>query len=188
MENSETDDRQLLEADEIRRLIERICEDVVEMVRAPERLALVGIRTHGVTLARRIQNILKDKHGWDVPMGIVDITLYRDDLGHRESQPIVRPTEIDFDIEGRVVVLVDDVIATGRTIRCALDEIISFGRPDAIRLTVLVDRGRREFPIQPDIVGEVVEADADQRVEVRLDEEGQADAVWVAAAGSLSNS
>ena len=112
MANTDTDKRKLLEADEIRRLVERLSEDIVQMVGVPERLALVGIRTHGVTLAGRIQAILKDKHGWDVPMGIIDITLYRDDLGHRAAQPIVRPTEIDFDIEGRLVVLVDDVIAT----------------------------------------------------------------------------
>ena len=174
--------RMVLQAEEIERLVLRLTEDIIQMVGVPERLALVGIRTHGVTLAKRIQSALKESRGWDVPMGIIDITLYRDDLGHRATQPIIRPSDIDFDMEGRILVLVDDVISTGRTIRCALDEIISFGRPDAVRLTVLVDRGNREFPIQPDIAGEVLQVGDKQRVEVRLGEEGEPDAVWVADA------
>ena len=178
-ENPLPEPRQLLDAKDIHRIINRMVEDLAATVDSPDELALIGIRTHGATIAQRMHKFLALEYEWEVPLGIIDITLYRDDLDQLDPQPVVRPTRIDFDITNRVVVLIDDVLYTGRTVRCALAEIMDFGRPRAIRLAALVDRGLREIPIQPDIVGVAIETTPDQEVDVRLGEAGEEDGVWV---------
>ena len=134
-----------------------------------ENLALVGIRRRGVELAARLQNILQKK-SLEIPMGILDITLYRDDLSAVAKQPIVRETQIQFDLDGKDILLVDDVLFTGRTIRSALSELVDFGRPRSIKLLTLIDRGHRELPIQPDFVGKFIRTESKQSIEVHLKE------------------
>lgn len=133
-------------------------------------LVLLGIKTRGIYLAERLVKQLQDTHGQKVDMGILDITLYRDDLSTLGSQPVVGKTTIDFDVTGKKIILIDDVIYTGRTIRAALDEIVDFGRPRLIRLLAMVDRGLREYPIQPDYVAQKIDTDSSQVVQVRLKE------------------
>src|SRR5262245_43838294 len=167
----------LMDAEEIRRAITRIAHEIVERNRGIGNVVLVGIRTRGVPLARRIAQKIEEIEGVQVPVGVLDITLYRDDLESVAHQPIARRTEVPFDLGGRVVVLVDDVLFTGRTVRAALDEIIDFGRPEAIQLAVLVDRGHRELPIRADYVGKNVPTSTRELVTVRLVEEDGTDAV-----------
>lgn len=130
-------------------------------------LRLVGIRTRGVTIAERLASLLAPLVGQEVPVGAVDITLYRDDLGQGERWPVLRGTEIGFDVEGVEIVLVDDVLFTGRTVRAALNTVCDLGRPACVRLAVLVDRGHREIPIQPDIAGLTITTERAERVRVR---------------------
>jgi len=132
-------------------------------------LALVGIRRRGVELAARLRDILQ-KMAFEIPLGILDITLYRDDLSAVAKQPVVRETQIQFDLDGKDILLVDDVLFTGRTIRAALSELVDFGRPKSIKLLALVDRGHRELPIQPDFTGEFIQTESNQSIEVRLKE------------------
>lgn len=136
----------------------------------PRGLLILGIRTRGVTLADRLRDLLEKDYGTRLPLGVIDITLYRDDLSTLGPQPMVRDSEIPFDITGANIVLVDDVLFTGRTIRAALDEITDFGRPQHVRLAVLVDRGGREYPIQADYVGKSIQVEVDEFVRVHLDE------------------
>ena len=142
-------------AEQIARTITRIAHEIVERHRSLEELALIGVRTRGVPIARRLSAVLQDITGTIVPTGVLDITLYRDDLMRHPvgPQPILRKTEIEFSIDDRRILLVDDVLYTGRTIRAALDALIDFGRPRSIELLVLVDRGHRELPIKADYVG-----------------------------------
>jgi len=140
-------------------------------------LALVGIRTGGAHLAFRLQELIGQRTGRAPDTGVVDITLYRDDWTRINSKPLVGPTDISFPIDGQELVLVDDVLFTGRTVRAALDQLIDFGRPRRIELCVLVDRGHRELPIAPDYVGLTVDTDYDQKVEVFLEENGSPDRV-----------
>lgn len=142
-------------------------------------LVLLGIKTRGVYIAERLVRQLESAHGQKVTMGVLDITLYRDDLSTLGSQPVVGKTTIDFDVTDKKIVLVDDVIYTGRTIRAAMDEIVDFGRPRLIRLLALVDRGLREYPIQPDYVAQRVETDYSQVIQVRLQETDGEDGVMV---------
>jgi pyrimidine operon attenuation protein / uracil phosphoribosyltransferase len=162
----------VIDADRMSRALTRIAHEIVERNRGTGELALVGIRTRGVPLARRIARGLKDINGEDVPTGALDITLYRDDLMRQPvgPQPVVRRTEIPFSIDDRRILLVDDVLYTGRTIRAALDALIDFGRPRAIQLIVLVDRGHRELPIKADYVGKNLPTSPRQSVQVRLQE------------------
>lgn len=169
--SSGTSSDSLLDREALAEKIARMASDLAERVGDPANCALVGIRTRGATLARRLQQELKRQQGWDVPLGILDITLYRDDLSRRSEQPLVQATEIDFDIEGKLIFLIDDVLYTGRTIRSALDALLEFGRPRRIMLGVLVDRGLREFPIQADIAALTIETDHDQKVRVCFDED-----------------
>ena len=161
-----------MDADRIARSLTRIAHEIIERNRGVEDLALVGIRARGVPLAARLATHLREIAGVDVPTGSLDITLYRDDLMRTPvgPQPVVRRTEIPFSIDGRHILLVDDVLFTGRTIRAALDALIDFGRPSAIQLVVLVDRGHRELPIRADYVGRNIPTSRQQSVQVRLTE------------------
>jgi pyrimidine operon attenuation protein/uracil phosphoribosyltransferase len=163
---------QVMDADRMARALTRISHEILERNRGTGELALVGIRTRGVPLARRIAHALRDINHEDVPTGALDITLYRDDLMRQPvgPQPVVRRTEIPFSIDDRRILLVDDVLYTGRTIRAALDALIDFGRPRAIQLIVLVDRGHRELPIKADYVGKNLPTSIKQSVQVRLQE------------------
>jgi pyrimidine operon attenuation protein / uracil phosphoribosyltransferase len=162
----------VLDADRISRSLTRIAHEIVERNRGVDDLALVGIRTRGVPLAKRLAQILREIARHDVPTGALDITLYRDDLMRTAvgAQPLIRKTEIPFSIDDKRILLVDDVLYTGRTIRAALDALIEFGRPRAIQLIVLVDRGHRELPIKADYVGKNVPTSPAQSVQVRLTE------------------
>lgn len=162
----------VMAAEQVARTIARIAREVVEHHRTLDDLALVGIRTAGAPIARRLSDELHGITGFRVPTGTLDITLYRDDLAHNQvgPQPVLRRTDIDFSIDGRRILLVDDVLYTGRTIRAALDALIDFGRPRAIELVVLVDRGHRELPIRADYVGKSVSTARGESVHVRLQE------------------
>jgi len=160
----------VLDKDAIARSLMRIAHEIVEKNRGTADLCLVGIRNRGVFLAERLTGCIKKIEDKDVPVGILDITLYRDDLTLVGPQPLVRKTEIDFDINDKILVLVDDVLYSGRTIRAALDALIDFGRPKSIQLAVLVDRGHREFPIRADYVGKNIPTSQNESVEVRLNE------------------
>ena len=173
-------EKQILSADDIRRAITRIAHEVAERNEGVEGVLLVGIRRRGVPLAKRIAATLADFEGERVPVGTLDITLYRDDLGMRGPAPIVRSTSIPIDITDRIVVLVDDVLYTGRTVRAALDALADLGRPARIQLAVLVDRGHRELPIRADFVGKNVPTAGDERIETRLREvDGGDDGVFI---------
>lgn len=161
---------QILDRDGIRRSLTRIAHEIIERNKGTENLVLVGIRRRGVPLAERLAARIKEIEGRSVPVGILDITLYRDDLNSLARQPLVRSTEIPFPVSGKIVVLVDDVIFTGRTIRAALDAVIDLGRPRVIQLAVLIDRGHRELPIRADYVGKNVPTSSKEVVSVRLQE------------------
>jgi pyrimidine operon attenuation protein/uracil phosphoribosyltransferase len=172
---------QVMDADRMSRALTRIAHEILERNRGVHEIALVGIRTRGVPLARRIARALKEINGDDVPTGALDITLYRDDLMRHAvgPQPVVRRTEVPFSIDDRRILLVDDVLYTGRTIRAALDALIDFGRPRAIQLIVLVDRGHRELPIKADYVGKNLPTSLRQSVQVRVQEIDGADEVVI---------
>ena len=171
----------VMDADRMARTLARIAHEIVERNRGVDHLALVGVRTRGVPIAGRLAARLEEITGQAVPVGALDITLYRDDLMLHPvgPQPLVRSTEIPFSIDGRVIVLVDDVLYTGRTIRAALDELIDFGRPQAIQLVVIVDRGHRELPIKADYVGKNLPTSRAESVSVRLEETDGCDEVVI---------
>jgi pyrimidine operon attenuation protein/uracil phosphoribosyltransferase len=173
----------VMDADRLARSLTRISHEIVERNRGIEDLALVGIRERGVPIARRIARQLLEITGRQVPTGALDITLYRDDVMRQAvgAQPLVRSTDIPFNIDERVILLVDDVLYTGRTIRAALDALIDFGRPKAIQLIVLVDRGHRELPIKADYVGKNVPTSRRESVQVRLQEVDGHDEVVIQA-------
>lgn len=163
-------ERRILDGADLARCLTRLAHEVVERNRTVDRMAFVGIRTRGVPLARRLQRLVRDITGLEPPLGILDISLYRDDLSHVASAPVVGRTEIDFPLDDRVVVLVDDVLYTGRTTRAALDALVEFGRPRRIQLAVVIDRGHREYPIRADYVGKNVPTSREEIVHVRLRE------------------
>ena len=175
----------VMDADRMSRSLTRIAHEIVERNRGIGDLALVGIRERGVPLARRIAVELNRISNTDVPTGALDITLYRDDLMRQAvgPQPLVRSTDIPFDIDNRVILLVDDVLYTGRTIRAALDALIDFGRPQAIQLVVLIDRGHRELPIKADYVGKNVPTSRRESIQVRLQEVDGHDEVVIQSDG-----
>jgi pyrimidine operon attenuation protein/uracil phosphoribosyltransferase len=162
--------RRIMTADEIRRAVIRISHEIVEKQAGTEGLLLVGIQRRGVPLARRIADAIDEHENVRIPVGALDITFYRDDLSLVAQQPVVKGTDLPFDLNGSTVVLVDDVLYTGRTIRAAMDALIDFGRPKAIRLAVLVDRGHRELPIRADHVGKNVPTSREEVVRVHVAE------------------
>ena len=159
-----------MDKESLHRALMRIAHEILEKNKGTENLCLVGIRTRGVVLAGRINDCIKQIEGHAVPVGILDITLYRDDLTMISAQPVVHETQINFEITGKIIILVDDVLFTGRTIRAALDALIDFGRPSGIQLAVLIDRGHRELPIRADYVGKNIPTSFDQDVKVVLEE------------------
>ncbi len=170
----------ILDSETVARSLMRISHEIVERNKGTRDLCLVGIRTRGVFLAERLAADIKSIEHREIPVGILDITLYRDDLTLIGYQPVVHKTEIGFDITGKNVILVDDVLYSGRTIRAALDALIDLGRPNTIQLAVLVDRGHRELPIRPDYVGKNIPTAKNETVEVRLSEtEGRDEVVLV---------
>jgi pyrimidine operon attenuation protein/uracil phosphoribosyltransferase len=168
----------ILDKDTIDKSLERIAHEIVEKVKSVEDIAIIGIKNRGAYLAVRVVEKIAKIVGSKPPLGALDITLYRDDLTQVAEQPVVHATEIDFSIDGKKIILVDDVLFTGRTIRCALDALIDFGRPSLIQLAVLIDRGHRELPIRADYVGKNVPTSLKEVVEVRLQEvDGKDEAV-----------
>ena len=165
----------IMDQDHVRRAVTRIAHEILEKNKGTEDLCIVGIRNRGAVLAGRIKDAVSRIEKVDVPVGILDITLYRDDLTMIASQPVVHETLIDFDITGKRLILVDDVLFTGRTIRAALDALIDFGRPANIQLAVLIDRGHRELPIRADYAGKNVPTSMDQDVKVILRESDNQD-------------
>ena len=167
-----------MDQEAIRRAVLRMAHEILEKNKGVDHLALVGLRTRGVILAERLQRAIKDIEGVELPIGILDITLYRDDLTLVGAKPLVRETAIDFDITDMKIILVDDVFFTGRTIRAALNALVDFGRPAIIQLAVLIDRGHRELPIRADFVGKNIPTTKNQDVQVVLGEsDGKTDEV-----------
>jgi pyrimidine operon attenuation protein / uracil phosphoribosyltransferase len=169
----------VLDHDDMRRTLVRIAHEIVENAGDPERLALVGIHRRGAVLARRLQGILTDLLGTDVPLGDVDISFYRDDLTTRASAPVVNSSHLDVSIDGRTVVIVDDVLFTGRTVRAAIEALFDYGRPARVQLAVLADRGHRELPFRPDYVGKNLPTARTERVNVRVAEIDGEDSVTI---------
>ena len=184
----------LLDADAIRRTLSRIAHEIIEQNEALGDVALVGIHTRGVPLAQRLRRLIAERSDVEVDSGAVDITFYRDDVQIRggeapiHPQPVVRATQLDFPLEGRTVILVDDVLYTGRTIRAAIEALFDYGRPARVQLAVLADRGHRELPIRPDYVGKNLPTSRGERVQVELVEVDEIDRVLLVASpeeGSL---
>lgn len=169
----------IMDADAMRRAIVRIAHEIIERNKGVENVVLVGIRTRGVPIAERLAAAIKEIEKVELPVGMLDITLYRDDLSTLAYNPVCHGTEIDFDVDGKTVILVDDVLYTGRTIRCALDAIIDMGRPKAIQLAVLIDRGHRELPIRADFAGKNVPTSHKEAIEVYLAEQDGVDEVAI---------
>lgn len=162
------DKAKIMDAEQLDKTLTRIAHEIIEKNKDIERIAIVGIRTRGAFLAERLANKIKDIERKEIRVGILDITLYRDDLTTIAEQPVVHKTEIDFDIQDKIIILVDDVLYTGRTIRCALDALIDFGRPRNIQLAALIDRGHRELPIRADYVGKNIPTSQNEIVQVKI--------------------
>ena len=172
--------KQIMDAEAVRRALTRIAHEIVEKNKGTDRLLLVGIRTRGVPLAERIAGNIGKVEGTVPPVGYIDITLYRDDLSFLDEQPVATETKIGFPVTGSRVVLVDDVLYTGRTIRAAMDALMDIGRPQSIQLAVLVDRGHRELPIRADYVGKNVPTSQKETIDVMLaDVDGETDQVVI---------
>ncbi len=169
----------LLDDKMIDRSLTRLAHEIIEKNKGVDDLVLIGIKSRGVPLAYRLSEKIDQIEGKKLPVGKLDITLYRDDLSLKSYEPDVKGLEVDFEIDGKIVILVDDVIYTGRTVRAAMDAIIDFGRPSAIQLAVLVDRGHRELPIRPDYVGKNVPTSSKEVVKVKLEEMDDASEVSI---------
>jgi pyrimidine operon attenuation protein/uracil phosphoribosyltransferase len=173
----------LLDEDAIRRTLSRIAHEIIERNEDLDSVALVGIHTRGVPIAQRIRQLVEERSGTELALGQLDITFHRDDVhvragqAPRRPQPLVRDTRLDFELEGRTIILVDDVLYTGRTIRAAIDALFEYGRPERVQLAVLADRGHRELPIRPDYVGKNLPTTRGQRVHVELVEVDEIDRV-----------
>lgn len=173
------DKKVIMDAQAIQRAIKRIAHEIIERNKGVENVILIGIRSRGVPLGQRVADEIKKIEGVDVPTGVLDITLYRDDLSQLGYQAIVQGTEIPFDISGKTIVLVDDVLFTGRTVRAALDALIDMGRPKMIQLAVLVDRGHRELPIRADYIGKNVPTSSRETIVVKVSPIDESDAVLI---------
>ena len=169
--------KELLDKTDIDRVITRMAHEIIERNKGITSICLVGIQRGGVHIAKRLSSVLETIEGKNIPVGTLDIALYRDDINVRKEQPVVRRTEVNCDIDNKKVVLVDDVLFTGRSIRAAMDAIMDLGRPSAVQLAVLVDRGHRELPIKADFVGKNIPTSKDENVKVQLEEEGGEDRV-----------
>jgi pyrimidine operon attenuation protein/uracil phosphoribosyltransferase len=180
---AKTAQRVLLDEEQLRRTLSRIAHEIIERNDDLDAVALVGIHTRGVPLAHRLRRLVEERSGVELELGQLDITFHRDDVhvragsSPRRPQPLVRDTKLDFELEGRTVILVDDVLYTGRTIRAAIDALIEFGRPDRVQLAVLADRGHRELPIRPDYVGKNLPTARGDRIQVELYEVDEVDRV-----------
>jgi len=177
----------VLEHDDVRRTLKRIAHEIAEKNPESEGLAIVGIHTRGALIARRLHALLAELTGAEAPIGDIDISFYRDDVGAKGpgDQPVVHASHIDFDLSGRTVILVDDVLFTGRTVRAAIDALFDYGRPERVQLAVLCDRGHRELPIRPDYVGKNLPTARGERVNVRLEESDGADEVTISEAAEV---
>lgn len=175
--------KNVLDAESIERTLTRIAHELIEQAEDLERLALVGIQTRGVPIAERLRALIAERTGHTVELGVIDITFYRDDVQVRggeaplHPQPVVRATSLDFPLEGKTCVLVDDVLYTGRTIRAAIEALFDYGRPERVQLAVLIDRGHRELPIRPDYVGKNLPTSRRESIQVRVSEVDGEDAV-----------
>ncbi len=169
----------IMDEKKMKRTFSRMAMEILEKNRDIENLVLIGIQTKGVFVAKRIQKLIKEMEEIDLPLGILDITLFRDDLHKKERHPVVQKTEIDFSIEDKDIILIDDVLFTGRTIRAAMDSIFELGRPASIQLAVFIDRGHRELPISPDFRGKYLPTSGRERVNVMLTEIEENDQVLI---------
>jgi len=170
---------QVMDGESIRRALYRLSHEITERNKGIENVVLIGIRTRGVPLAQRLAALIKEHEGVEIPVGTLDITFYRDDLSLISPQPVVQRSDIPFDINGKKVVLVDDVLYTGRTVRAALDALIDLGRPSLIQLAVLIDRGHRELPIRADFIGKNVPTSRKEVIHVKLGETDGEDRVII---------
>jgi len=179
-------DKVVLDHDDLRRTLVRIAHEIVER-NEDSAIALVGIHTRGAVLSNRLHVLVAELGGGEVPLGDIDISFYRDDLGRRQqlAAPVVHDSHLDFELEGRTVILVDDVLYTGRTVRAAIDALFDYGRPARVQLAVLADRGHRELPIRPDYVGKNLPTAPGERVNVRLEETDGRDQVAIVPAGAV---
>ena len=173
------DPKVVLDDDTMRRTLTRIAHEIVENGGEPDKLALVGIHRRGAVLAARLRELLSELHDLAVPLGDLDIAFYRDDVTLRGGTPVVHSTHLDFDIDGRTIVIVDDVLFTGRTVRAAIEALFDYGRPKRVQLAVLVDRGHRELPLRPDYVGKNLPTARSERVYVRVGELDGEDSVTI---------
>lgn len=173
----------LFDADDLDRTLDRLARQIVEHIdddaEPAGRLALIGLQTRGVHLARRLRNRIEAIENVRLPLGVLDATMYRDDVVRRNNRPVIHPTDIPFDVDERRLVLVDDVVYTGRTIRAALDALMDLGRPASVRFLSLIDRGLRELPVRPDFVGRTVPTTSGETIRVRLHESDGEDGVWL---------
>jgi len=177
----------VFDANDISRAITRIAYEILEKNKGAANLAIIGIRTRGVTLAQRIRSKINEIENTEIDFGILDITLYRDDLASGKQNPTIEQTNIPFPLEEKQVVLIDDVLFTGRTIRAAIDALIDFGRPSAVQLGVLIDRGHRELPIRPDYVGKNIPTSKTNRVMVKMIEDDGIDEVQIIDSSTANN-
>jgi pyrimidine operon attenuation protein / uracil phosphoribosyltransferase len=178
----------VLERDDLQRTLKRIAHEIVEKNPDSGGLAIVGIHTRGAVIARRLRALLADLTGTELPSGDIDISFYRDDLGAKApaTQPVVHSSHLDFDLSERTIVLVDDVLFTGRTVRAAIEALFDYGRPRRVQLAVLCDRGHRELPIRPDYVGKNLPTAREERVNVSLEESDGADRVTISAPAEVT--
>ena len=179
------DEKVVLDGEDIRRTLVRIAHEIVEKNVEPEGLAIVGIHRRGTILAARVKSLVDDLLDAEVPLGDLDISFYRDDLASRPEQPVVHASHIDFPLEDRTVVVVDDVLYTGRTARAAIEALFGYGRPARVQLAVLADRGHRELPIRPDYVGKNLPTARGERVNVRVEELDDIDEVTISTTAEV---